>query len=257
MKARGAGARASLRALLSPLALGLDVAACGGSAANIAPRPPSTPTPTTAAPASIAVPTTSSEPAERAPDRAPSPGPIDLEINASGGAVPMVPPAPIPPMSEARDSDATFTDPEIVAVVDAANLAEKRIAREAFRRALNPRVRALARRAVMDRVSASLERIERVGAIAPRESAASAAIAASGVRVAASIESARVRDFDRICVEALAGEESRIVRLLDDVLIPQSRDGELRTLLEDVRTRVSARLQTAEDLYPTGLRDPR
>jgi predicted outer membrane protein len=259
MKARAADARTALRLFLflaaprGPLATAavlLEVASCGAPAPNIQPRAPSTTATTTSAPAAAPALATSSEPGGDARDLAPSRALIDQVANAAGGAVPMVSPAPIPPMSAARQSDATFTDAEIVAVLDAANGAEERIAREAIARAVGPRVRALARQALLDRTSASLERIARSGAIAPRESPTSVEIRASGARVAAGIESAGVQDFDRACVEALAGEEWRLVRLLDDALIPQSRDGELRTLLEDLRARVSSRLEAAEDLYP-------
>jgi putative membrane protein len=153
-------------------------------------------------------------------------------------------------MTEARDSDVVLSDAEIVGVVLAAGRAEASLAREALRRTPSPHVRALAERVLAAGAWSKPESVAGAS-LSPHVSAVSAELASSGARAASDLRSASDPELDRVYVEALEGQERQLAHLLDDQLIPQVKDGELRMLLEDLRTSVIDRLATAENLFPS------
>lgn len=238
--------RLALAPVLSLLAACAAARAGAGpsSAAATSGAQVSTPRPSSAAAAEP-----SSRPAD-AFERGLDPGPIALAENAAGGALPMVAPPPASPRSEARSSDIVLTDGDIVAVVAAASSAERALAAAGIRRAKDGRIRQLAQLAATDQVSGPLARIARSAALTPRTPPASVEIVAAGARLAAGIESASDPEFDRVFLAALEAQERRLIRLIDDELIPQVQDGELRTFLVELRSSVAGRLAMAENVSP-------
>jgi putative membrane protein len=146
-----------------------------------------------------------------------------------------------------------LSDADIAAVLDSAGKAERRLAREALKRATSARVRQLAQRVLSDHGAAKLEKVERSVPLVATDNATSAELTSSGARAAAGLASANDQDFDRLYIDALAGEERHLVQLLDGELIPQAQDAELRMLLQELRTSATSRLGMAEDLRSSAL----
>ena len=146
-----------------------------------------------------------------------------------------------------------LSDADIAAVLDSAGKAERRLAREALKRATSARVRQIAQRLLSDNGAAKLEKVERSVPLVATDNATSAELTSSGARSAAGLASANDQDFDRLYIDALAGEERHLVQLLDGELIPQAQDAELRMLLQELRTSATSRLGMAEDLRSSAL----
>ena len=157
-------------------------------------------------------------------------------------------PAKQPEPIQSQRAAAAFTDPEIAGIVDAASVVDERLARQALKRSLDPRVRQLAQRVISGHDEAKLERVERLALVSPRESSTSTALTANGASVTLSLQAASVEDFDGLFLDALSNAEHQLVELLDDELIPQARSLDLRMLLQDVRASMASRIGMAEDV---------
>ena len=231
---------------------------CEGSDTRMRPAVPSDLTTTTGAPSPGRTPASADPAAPSSPTiddttALASPASSAAHSDPSGAPLGADETAPAEPRGN-RHAAASFTDPEIAAVIDAAGRAERRLARDALKRATSPRVRQLAQWVLSDHEAAKLEKVERSVSLLPLESATSADVVSNGARTAEGLASSSDQDFDRLYVEALAGEERRLVRILDGELIPQAQNSELRTLLQEVRTSTSSRLRMAEDLKSAGPR---
>jgi hypothetical protein len=171
----------------------------------------------------------------------------DSVENAQGGALPMVSPETTPAMTEARESDTSFTDPEIVAVTRAALRAERRIAAAGLE-SESVRARRLASVVLAD---SSTPLLDELAPLAAEASATSVAIAKSADAVARSIEATSGRERERVLLRALESEERQIVHLLDDELIHQAKSSSLRVALEHLRAALFARLEEIENVLPS------
>ena len=225
--------------------------ACEGSDTRMRPEVPSDLTTTTGAAATPASPPRTDAPAASPP----SPIVDDEGPHAASSTGPSAIGEPAAPEDSRREAiqtrhpaAAAFNDSEIAAVIDAASRAERRLAREALKRATSGRVRQLAQWVLNDHSAAKLEKVERSVSLMPLENATSTDLVSSAERMAEGLASSSDQDFDRLSVDAIAGEERRIVQLLDGELIPQAQNAQLRTLLQDMRTSASSRLGMADEL---------
>jgi len=238
---------------LSFAVLALGVVNCGGSDAQMKPEVPSDVTTTTAA-AAPEQPARAPRPLEiTEPSPSPDPnGARGLGMDKAGA-----PPEGVKPMAASTWEDSgkktrhteeaeTFSDAEIVAVIDAASYAERQLAREAVKRAKGVRVRQLAQRVLSDHDDARLERVERLASLSPAENPTSADLKSNALSTVRTLEASSDQDFDRGYVDALAKQERRLLGLLDGELLPQAQNQDLRAFLQNVRTSVSSRLGTAE-----------
>ena len=230
--------------------LALGVAACGGPDTHMRPEFPSDVTTTTGAPAATVTPApsvqiTQPSPSPPSDELAADSRPVDKGASPSIGTRPMAAPS-VDRATKWRDVPSTFTDAEIVAVLEAAGRAERQLARDAAKRAQSPHVRQLAQRVLSDRSEAKLERLERVAALSPVDSATSTELRSNGMRAEQSLRSSGDAVFDQRYVDELAGQERTLMDLLDRDLLPQAQSEELRSLLLDLRTAASSRLGMAQ-----------
>jgi putative membrane protein len=231
---------------LSLAALAFGVAACGGSDVRMRPEVPSDLTRTTAA--------STPSPAQR-PNSIeishPSPSPAADEIDRRGDATGSASSAGAwddASQKTTRHAEAALTDGEILAILEASDRVERQFAREAMKRTQSARVRQLAQRVLSDHGEAKLERVERRGSLIPSDDSTSAELKSAAARDVQAMGKSSDRDFDQAFIDALAGEERHLVQLLDDKLIPQAQNGDLRTLLQDFRTSLSSRLAAAIEI---------
>lgn len=135
-------------------------------------------------------------------------------------------------------ADALGTDAQIAAFAEAANAAELDRARFALGRVESVRVRSYARQVIADDAMA-----DRAG-VATR----SKVRIVTARDVAARLGRTTGRAFDRDWIDLEVDEGERVLRLLDERLIPAARDDELRRVLAGMRTNVHAHWRRALDL---------
>lgn len=240
---------------LSLAALAFGVAACGGSDVRMRPDVPSDVTTTTGATAP-ASPTSATAPQPQNVEiTQPSPSPdgvgvgtIDKNSTYVGGPTPRSTSAWDDATRKTRHAEAALTDPEIMAVIDSADRAERQLARETLRRTQNARVRQLAQRVLSDHGEAKMDRVERRASLVPADNETAAQLKSRGVQNVQAMQSATDRDFDQVAIDGIVAEERELLQLLDDKLIPQAQNPDLRTLLQEIRTSVSSRLGMATEL---------
>jgi putative membrane protein len=226
---------AAVLASLAPFALGA-VGCKGGEPPARAQDPSSSASTTTTTSAAAIVDDPAAPPAhaESFPVAAvPSPTLVTTPVTTPAGATTAVP---------------SLSDAEIVAIVDAAGRGERLEAHEAMKYANGARVRQLAQLVLSDHDSAKLERLERVTSLSPAPNALSEEIGSSRARTAEHLKSAASSDFDRAYIAAQMAAGRHMIELLDDKLIPQAQNGELRTFLQDLRTSTASNLGMARDI---------
>jgi putative membrane protein len=170
-------------------------------------------------------------------------------VAAVPSPTPVIPPATTPAgAAGATTGTPPLSDAEIVAIVDAAGRGERLEAHEAMKKASGARVRQLAQLVLSDHDSAKLDRLERVTSLAPAPNALSEEIGSSRAHTAEQLKSAASSDFDRAYIAAQMAAGRHMIELLDDRLIPQAQNGELRTFLQDLRTSTASNLGMARDI---------
>lgn len=154
-----------------------------------------------------------------------------------------------PPDDTLRDQGA-ITDDEIVAASDALNAAQVEQGTLARSKAKEPRLREFA-----DKLKADHERARRDGkslaarlAIKPKESQLSSELGADAAGATKTLKNAKKNDFDRLFVESQIAAHQKTLKLLDQKLIPNARNQDVKELLEGLRATVQAHLETVRSL---------
>lgn len=144
----------------------------------------------------------------------------------------------------------TLTDAEIAHVAVTANSVDVDIAKLAESRARDPEVLAFARTMVADHSAVN----ERAGALAqrlgvtPSDNPVSASLRSAAEPVRRALTDLSGTTFDLAYVEREVAYHQAVLDALDHVLIPQTENGELRALLEQVRPVIAAHLEHARRL---------
>jgi putative membrane protein len=148
-----------------------------------------------------------------------------------------------------RDQGA-ITDDEIVAASDAVHAAQVEQGTLAHAKAKEPRLRQFA-----DKLKADHERARREGkslaarlAIKPKESPLSSELGADAAGATKTLKNAKRNEFDRLFVESQIAAHQKTLKLLDQKLIPNARNQDLKALLEGLRATIQAHLEEARGL---------
>ncbi len=246
----------STRTVLAGAALALAAASCQKQPAN---RPPV-----------AAAETPAPAPTER-PGRKTLVMPVSLlppdgaqatsatETGAARTAATGARPAGTPPASgtsaapETLRDQGALTDDEIVAASEALNAAQVEQGTLARQKAKEPRLREFA-----EKLKADHERARRDGrslaarlSITPKESQLSSELDADAAGATKTLKNAKKNDFDRLFVESQLAAQQKTLRLLDQKLIPNARNQDVKELLEGLRATVQAHLQTIRSLQAT------
>jgi putative membrane protein len=225
--------------LVLPSLLALNLLACGGqrapaqSASDVAPGPTSADTSSDVA--SIAPDTATTGSAPAAPEPPPMlPSPTEAQA----------PNPPVPP---------PFTDGEILQVAHTANQGEIAQAKLARTRAQDPRVRSLAAMMLKDHSAADAKGmvIAKRENLVPADSTTSTSLAQDAGRATSTLHSESGRTFDEDYVDTQVKEHQAVLSLLDERLLPDAKDPDLKAFLTEVRARVAMHLQHAQALQTT------
>jgi putative membrane protein len=243
----------SSRTLFAGVALALAAASCQkqpASAPPVAAAKPPEPAPKTSGRRTLVMPV-SLLPGDKATSA--------TETNAASTTSNGTRPAGTPPASgtasdpEPLRNQGALTDDEIVAASEALNAAQVEQGTLARAKAKEPRLREFA-----EKLKADHERARRDGrslatrlSIKPKESALSSELGADAAGATKTLKNAKRSDFDRLFVESQIAAQQKTLRLLEQKLIPNARNQDVKELLEGLRATVQAHLETIRSLQGT------
>jgi putative membrane protein len=141
-------------------------------------------------------------------------------------------------------------DAQIAHVVLTANTADSAGGELAASRGTSEQVKAFARRMVQDHGSANQQATQlaqRLG-VTPADNAASGELKTDADQHAQQLQGMSGAEFDRAYIEHEVQMHQRVLDALDQQLIPNARNPELRQLLETVRPTIQSHLEQARQI---------
>jgi putative membrane protein len=154
------------------------------------------------------------------------------------------------PSATNAQAPATLTDAEIAHVAVTANAIDVELAKVAETRAASPEVQAFARTMITDHTAVNRqagELAQRLG-VTPADNAVSASLRSAAEPVRRALTNLHGTTFDLAYIEREVAYHQAVLDALDQLLIPQTRNRELRALLEQVRPVIAAHLEHARRL---------
>lgn len=230
--------------LLVPSVLALHLLACGGEN-RPAQSADSVPPGATSA-ATTAVPT-SSDVASIGPETAttstslPTPPPTSRPTPA---------PTEAQPPNAASDVPAPLTDAEILQVTHTANQGEIAQAQLAQRKSKDARVQRLAAMMVKDHSAADAKgmNVAKKESLVFAPSATSTSLESDANSATVMLRSQNGADFDKSYVDTQVKEHQAVLDMIDQKLLPNAQDAEVKMFLAEVRGKVAMHLQHAQEL---------
>lgn len=145
------------------------------------------------------------------------------------------------------------TDPQIAAIVVAANQVDIDAGKFAAKKSGNAEVKKFAETMVTDHTAVNKSAVELVTKlkVAPVENDTSRALTAGGEKNLSALRTLKGKAFDRAYVDHEVTYHEQVLQALDTVLIPNARNGELKALLVKVRPAFVAHLEHARHLQAT------
>ncbi|MDX1326077.1 MAG: DUF4142 domain-containing protein [Arenibacter sp.] len=144
-----------------------------------------------------------------------------------------------------------LTDPEIASVAVVANQIDIDFAKIAMKKSKNSEVLDFARRmiddhtAVIDQAVALVTKLK----VVPKDNAVSKSLLDQGANTKVKLKKLKNKDFDRFYVENEVAYHKQVIAAVNTLLIPQSQNGELKELLENVVPALEVHLGHAEMLH--------
>jgi putative membrane protein len=145
---------------------------------------------------------------------------------------------------------ATVTDPQIAAIVVAANTVDIEAGKLAQSKTKNEKVKQFADTMVNDHTAVNKSAVELVTklGVTPEESETSRALTASGEQTRARLSGLSGKEFDREYIANEVAYHKLVIDAVDKTLIPNAQNAELKAALVNVRPALVAHLQHAEQL---------
>lgn len=153
----------------------------------------------------------------------------------------------------ARSEPATtspVTDPQIAAIVVAANTVDIKAGELAQSKTTNPKIRQFADTMVRDHTAvnkAAVELVTKLG-VTPEENETSRSLTSSGEQTRERLGGLTGKEFDSAYIDNEVTYHATVIKALDDTLIPNAKNAELKALLIKVRPSFVTHLQHAEQL---------
>ena len=142
------------------------------------------------------------------------------------------------------------TDPQIAAIVVAANQVDIEAGELAREKATDPRVKEFAERMVTDHTGvneAATALVTRLG-VTPEPNATSQQLTQDGEATRTELQGQSGAAFDRAYVANEVAYHQAVLDAIDQTLIPSAQNAELRALLEQTRPAIQAHLDHARQL---------
>jgi putative membrane protein len=145
---------------------------------------------------------------------------------------------------------AAVTDPQIAAIVVAANTVDIEAGKLAQTKTKNEKVKQFADTMVNDHTAvnkSAVALVTRLG-VTPEESETSRGLTASGEQTRARLGALSGEDFDREYISNEVAYHKLVIEAVDKTLIPNAKNAELKAALVGVRPALVAHLQHAEQI---------
>jgi putative membrane protein len=145
---------------------------------------------------------------------------------------------------------AAVTDPQIAAIVVAANTVDIEAGKLAQSKTKNEKVKQFADTMITDHTAvnkAAVELVTKLG-VTPEESETSRALTASGEQTRARLSGLSGKEFDREYIANEVAYHKLVIDAVDKTLIPNAQNAELKATLVSVRPALVAHLEHAEQL---------
>ena len=140
------------------------------------------------------------------------------------------------------------TDPQIAAIVVAANQVDIDAGKVAKSKSKNKEVKEFAQRMITDHGAVNKQAVALVTKlkVKPEENATSRSLKAGGKDNLAKLKKLKGAEFDQAYAEHEVAYHQQVLDAIDKVLIPNAKNGELKGLLEKVRPAIAAHLDHAK-----------
>jgi putative membrane protein len=177
-------------------------------------------------------------------------GDSDADTQAAADTTAAPPPAQTTAESPAAPA---VTDPQIAAIVVAANDVDIAAGRLAQERGSNAQVKEFAQRMVTDHTGvnkAATDLVTRLN-VTPEGNATSQKLSSDGEASRTRLQGLSGAEFDRAYVDQEVAYHQAVLDAIDQTLIPSAQNAELKALLEQTRPAVAAHLQHAQQIQGT------
>ncbi|MEO8843452.1 MAG: DUF4142 domain-containing protein [Kofleriaceae bacterium] len=157
-------------------------------------------------------------------------------------------PAPAPP-----PTPGALTDPQIAAIVVAANQVDIDAGNLAVKKTKNPEVKKFAELMITDHTAVNKGAVELVTKlkVTPEETDASKGLLSGGSDARAKLEKLDGAEFDKAYVDNEVAYHKAVINVLTTTLIPAATNAELKSTLVGVKPAFDAHLEHAESLQAT------
>lgn len=159
-------------------------------------------------------------------------------------------PAAAPAASAASAAAPAVTDPQIAAIVVAANEADIKWAKLALEKTQNPEVRGFAEAMVNDHGGVNQKAVElvtRLG-VTPEPNPTSQQLAQGGDATHGTLSQKSGAEFDKAYIDNEVAYHRTVLAAVDNTLIPNAQNAELKELLVSVRPAFENHLKRAEQV---------
>ena len=145
---------------------------------------------------------------------------------------------------------AAVTDPQIAAIVVAANTVDIEFGKLAQSKTENEKVKQFADTMVMDHTAVNKSAVALVTklGVTPEESETSRGLTASGEKTRARMSGLSGEEFDREYIANEVAYHKLVIEAVDKTLIPNAKNAELKAALVGVRPALVAHLEHAEQI---------
>lgn len=159
-------------------------------------------------------------------------------------------PAPAPAAPAASAAAPGVTDPQIAAIVVAANEADIKWAKLALEKTQNAQVRGFAEAMVNDHGGVNQKAVElvtRLG-VTPEPNPTSQQLAQGGDATHATLSQKSGAEFDKAYIDNEVAYHRTVLEAVDNTLVPNAQNAELKELLVSVRPAFENHLKRAEQV---------
>ncbi len=145
---------------------------------------------------------------------------------------------------------ATLSDAEIMSVLNTANMGEISQGQIALQKAQNAQVRNFAQKMVTDHTN-NYQKGQALGArlgVTPQNNDVSMKLKKDSDDVVMKLNKADMKNFDKEYMDSQVKVHKMVLKTIDDKLLPNAQNAELRNLLTQTRPAIAMHLQMAEQL---------
>lgn len=145
---------------------------------------------------------------------------------------------------------ATLNDAQIMAVLNTANMGEISQGQIALQKAQNAQVKSFAQKMVTDHTN-NYQKGQALGArlgVTPQNNEISIKLKKDSDDVVMKLNKADGKNFDKEYIDSQVKVHKMVLKTIDDKLLPNAQNAELRNLLAQTRPAIAMHLQTAEQL---------